>query len=314
MAVPPPPPADAVAFGIPLAPELPLVTPLGSIRDGAAVRFPELRVSVVRAAGLAMEADAYEPVYRPAAPGANGRRTITLLAGESGYALQLGDQARYAMGNAAIAAVAAADYPDWSLEIDLMGIVLALWQELHGVPVLHGAAVAGKTTLALECLARGATLLADDAVALEPAGSSTLAWPAFPCVRAWRADALRRGLSVADAPPVHPLVDKVRIPVGRGGPFAAARGPRPVVRCFLVRPAPAGEPPLAVAPVPPSQALIELLRYGSAPNLAEHLPTAAARLRALALLLSHAPLLELRVGRGDAGIEAAADTILKSIR
>ena len=95
-----------------------------------------------------------------------------------------------------------------------------------GAAVLLGGNGAGKTTLALECLARGATLLADDAVALEPAGSSTLAWPAFPCVRAWRADALRRGLSVADAPPVHPLVDKVRIPVGRGGPFAAARGPR----------------------------------------------------------------------------------------
>ena len=132
-----------------------------------------------------------------------------------------------------------------SIEQLLVDQVLPRALHLAGRPCLHGSAVrladgravavvgpsgSGKSTLAARLCDRGATLLCDDALALEVTPDGIVVHPAYASVRLWpdSAHAIAGG---EDLPPAAPHTDKRRL--ARLGAFEPAR----LQTLWLVEPA-----------------------------------------------------------------------------
>ncbi len=148
----------------------------------------------------------------------------------------------------------------WRWHRPLCAQALPLAATLHGLELFHASAVAfdgraiafvapsgtGKTSLALALVARGAALVTDDVLALEPAGIGVLAYPGVPLTNV-AADQLALLPSPARARIGAPFgaSDKVHVEVS-----SMASGPLPLgAVCFLAR-SDAIER-IAVTPAPP---------------------------------------------------------------
>jgi hypothetical protein len=196
------------------------------------------------------------------------------------------------------------------LGVHLMGMVMALWLELRGTACLHGSAVeiagraaifladkgAGKTTTAAYLAARGHPLLTDDLVALEVRDGVVHARPGYPEVRLWPSQLPHLLDGAGPLPRVRPDVEKVRVPVGAGGLGAMADGPVPVGRIYLPSRGDVAE--IALEPVGPAAALVQLVRQSFLPVEVERLGLQPARLAVLAALVAQAPTSRLRIPDG----------------
>ena len=188
------------------------------------------------------------------------------------------------------------------VEIQLLGVVLALWLERRGIPVLHGScgvidgrAVAflgrkgsGKTTLAAGLLATGHALLTDDLLALDATGSEVRAQPGYPMLRL-EPDQINRFVGTAGSfPKVHPRFTKRAVPVGPDfGRFHPE--PAPLHRVFLPERigdwnAADGDPP-TIEPAAPDRALLALVGHSYLEEEVHALGLAGSRFRRLAGLL-----------------------------
>jgi hypothetical protein len=147
-----------------------------------------------------------ECVYHPAF--SDGQRHFTVRRGEQGYWLSFDGFGRYAVSLDGREAQCEAD----AVTLDrserfLFAQVLPLAAVLQGLDVLHASAVAwdrgvvafvgpsgaGKTTLATRLVARGATLITDDGLALERMDERIIAHPGPPFVAIAAADAALAG-------------------------------------------------------------------------------------------------------------------------
>ena len=126
-----------------------------------------------------------------------------------------------------------------------------------GALVFVGVSGRGKSTLAAAFARAGHALLVDDGLVLEPEGGRFMALPGDRSIR------LRRDsgdwFDVDGALPAEPLgyADKQRIHAGQALRFATA--PVPVRAVFLLGDDPRA--PLSIQPLPPAQAMIELIHY-----------------------------------------------------
>ena len=118
------------------------------------------------------------------------------------------------------------------VELRFLGYVLSALHEFDGTPVLHGSCVAtsggagivfcgpwgaGKTSLAVDSLARGADLVSDDIVPIRSdTNGSCVAIASFPQLRIWPDDARLLGLDPGDLARVSPTEQKRRVPIGNG--------------------------------------------------------------------------------------------------
>lgn len=94
----------------------------------------------------------------------------------------------------------------------------------RGVVALIGDTGAGKSTLAAACCARGAALVADDALVIDLARATTRVWPTADGLRLWDDMLVATGSDVASGP----TAGKRRVPV------TLARGPAPLTGLLLV--------------------------------------------------------------------------------
>jgi hypothetical protein len=187
----------------------------------------------------------------------------------------------------------------WLVEIQLLGMVLALWLERRGTPTLHastvvvdGAAVAflgtkggGKTTAATALVAAGHPLLVDDLLALELTGREVLAHPGYPMLRLWPEQADHFVGSHDDLPLVHPSFTKRRVTVGDG--FGSHRTtPAPLRRIYLPVRQDGGE--VIIEQIPSREALIETVRNSFLHDAVHSFGLAGPRLPMLAEVLRHA--------------------------
>jgi len=187
----------------------------------------------------------------------------------------------------------------WLVEIQLLGMVLALWLELRGVPTLHastvvvdGSAVAflgtkggGKTTAATALVAAGHPLLVDDLLALDLTGRQVLAQPGYPMLRLWP-EQLAHFIGGGDQLPlVHPSFTKRRVQVGDGFGSHHA-GPSPLRRIYLPVRQEGGK--VTIEPVPSREALIETVRNSFLDDAVHSFGLAGSRLAMLAEVLSSA--------------------------
>jgi hypothetical protein len=194
-------------------------------------------------------------------------------------------------------------------EIQLLGMVLALWLERRGVPTLHassvvirGRAVAflgmkggGKTTAATALVAAGHALLADDLLALRIDDAGVFAQPGYPMLRLWPEQADHFLGGHADLPLVHPSYDKRRVvvepPFGRFHRFAA-----PLQRIYVPIRRMGGA--ISIEPLRSSDALIALVRESFLREAVHGLGLAAHRLGPLAQVLSTVDVRLLRYPDG----------------
>jgi hypothetical protein len=189
------------------------------------------------------------------------------------------------------------------VEIQLLGMVLALWLERRGTPALHAsvatvgsAAVAflaekgaGKTTVATALVAAGHRLLVDDLLAVHAEEDHVLAQAGYPMLRLWP-EQVRHflGEDPETSPDlVHPSYDKRRVPIGAGfGRFH--EGPAPLRRIYVPVRIRSGR--VRIMPMRPSQALVSVLRHAYLRDAVHGLGLAPGRLRSLAGVIERVPV------------------------
>lgn len=148
--------------------------------------------------------------------------------------------------------------------------------------VFVGVSGRGKSTLATSFSHDGHALIVDDGLVVEPDGPHALALPGDRSVRLWRdSEQLLDAHATHAAQPLGYAADKRRIPAGDTLRFGTQA--RRIHAIFLL-----GDDPqaaLSIRPLPPAQALIELIHYSfllDVGNPATH----AALMRATAHLAS----------------------------
>ncbi len=199
------------------------------------------------------------------------------------------------------------DY-EYLVPIQFLGIVMTLWMELRGLPVLHASGIAadnhgvaflavkrgGKTSLAAAMMQGGHRMLSDDLVALDVAAGSVLAHPGYPQSRMEPdvADHFVEGWE--HLPIVHPDFEKRRVPVGLLGVHESR--PMPLARIYLPERVDSG--PIEITPIPGPSALVELLRGSFMPTMVARFGLESERLSKLASVTNTTPMKRLRYPSG----------------
>jgi len=241
----------------------------------------------------------------------DGPGDITLYRTSDATVLRFADISCFALRAGRIDACLARREQLHLVEIQLFGMVLALWLEQRGVPVLHGAAVApgdravaflgsggaGKTSMTASFLQVGAGLLTEDLLALEPTPGAVLAHPGHPQLRMWPDGArhfLRRsdGLAI-----VHPAFAKLRVPIGEPMIGELASRPLPLGAVYILERQAAGTGP-SITPVAAGEALIALVRHSFVPELIQATAQAGPRFSTLAEIARCVPVFRLQYPDG----------------
>ena len=260
---------------------------------------PDVTFSCVDTAPLDVEFDAATCVLDVPLGGKSGAASISFHRLDGVDVVRIGDDADHYVWPDRIVCHLHDPSLSWLVEIQLLGMVLALWLERSGIPTLHastvvvdGAAVAflgtkggGKTTAATALVAAGHPLLVDDLLALELTGREVLAQPGYPMLRLWpeQADHFVGGHDTL--PVVHPAFTKRRVPVGDG--FGRHHtGPAPLRRIYLPVRRDGGE--VVIETIPSREALIETVRNSFLHDAVHSFGLAGSRLAMLAQVLRHA--------------------------
>jgi len=200
------------------------------------------------------------------------------------------------------------DTPDEALQWEVFGLVLSVWSEWAGRPVLHAAAVEvgrsavgflgesgiGKSSLTLEFLKNGHRILGDDQLILQRTAEGVSALPAVPWLKLGPDIALRAGLDPALLPRIHSASGKSRLDVREG---EWVDGPLPLGPIYLVERG-WDQPEVAIEPIGPSQSLFELIRYSFVPRTVTAAGLAGSRLSIAADAVQQGGVWRLRYPNG----------------
>ncbi len=210
-------------------------------------------------------------------------------------------------------------------EICLLGIVMALWLELSGSLCLHASAVhtrshgigflgfnrAGKSSLAASFLAAGSLLLTDDVLALDRDDHGrVMAQPGFPQLRLWPASAEELVDNAHDLEPVHPDLEKRRVPVGGGG-LGSFHDAAAELRALVLPERQGAE--IELAHLTPRQATIELVRHSFLGTLGEAAIGAGRRFERLVAVAERVPVFRLAYPNGLEHLPAVRGAILERL-
>lgn len=210
------------------------------------------------------------------------------------------------------------------VEIWLLGIVLAYWLELQGIPALHASAVVingraiaflssnkgGKSSLAASLMQLGYPLLTDDILPVERHDSSFLGRPGYPQMRMWP-DQAEHFAGHADLEQVHPQVSKRRVPVKALTKGAFCGSVRTLGGLYL--PERRDTLGIAITTLAPAEALMALIRNAFLAHNVQLPALEAARLRFFAALVRFVPVKRLVYPDGLEHLPAACDAILQDV-
>ena len=196
------------------------------------------------------------------------------------------------------------------IELRLLGAVLPFVLESREVPTLHAATLehrgvavglvsvngGGKTSLAAAGLAAGASLLADDLLALYFEDGRFLAAPGFPQMRMWPESASHFPPG-AELERFLPGMDKRRVPIGPSGLGRFCPHPKPLAGIYLVERQPPGSK-IEIERLRPALALMQLVRHSFTPYVVEALGWQERRIEVFGRLLENVPVKILRYPTG----------------
>jgi hypothetical protein len=160
-------------------------------------------------------------------------------------------------------------------------------------------------------LAAGRSLVSDDIVPLELVGGTFQARAGYPQMR-MEPDAIAHfAPDLEDLPRVHPGYSKLRLALLPRGPFRFHAGPASLQVVYVPRRHEAGGRGVEIRPLPPSEALIELVRHSFLPHAVEALGLQPRRLALLAQLVERIPVRELAYPSGFEHLEVVTEAILR---
>jgi hypothetical protein len=200
------------------------------------------------------------------------------------------------------------------IEIRLLGPVLSLWLEMKGLPALHASAVVvgdcavaflsanrgGKSSLAATLMQAGCALLTDDILPVEQVNAGFQGRPGYATMRMWPEEARYflgdyEGLEL-----IHPELAKRRVPIGQTGFGSFCSTPRPLACCYLPeRREPAERSTeIEITPVPPRDAVVELVRHSFSARVVEAAGLAPQRLELFSRMARQVPVRRLTYPNG----------------
>jgi HPr Serine kinase C-terminal domain len=202
----------------------------------------------------------------------------------------------------------------------LLGPVLAVVLQQRGLLVLHGSTVEidgaavvflggpgwGKSTLAAALHARGHGLVADDVTAVGFDADGPVVRPAYPQLRLWPDSVRAVGDDPAALPRLRPELEKRARPVAAN--LSATR--LPLRQIYVLRKNGA----MGAKPLPPQDAVIELVRHTYAVGFLADDEVRAAHLRQCGEACAHARTRRLTTSSSLQDLSALADLVERDIR
>jgi hypothetical protein len=160
----------------------------------------------------------------------------------------------------------------------------------HGIALIGGGG-AGKSTLTLALLLRGAKVLSDDQSWITPAPGSPLAQPGYPTIKLWRETAEAFGLTPDETLRVKPGINKFHWPI------RPHFQPNPVpLRHILLLNRTGDTGSIRCQPLERTAAIAALHRNYSGPTFAKRLNSAQAGLNQAAAIAGAVPVSTLSHG------------------
>ncbi|HXF61610.1 MAG TPA: hypothetical protein VNK95_08335 [Caldilineaceae bacterium] len=266
-------------------------------------------------------------VYASDRQNEQGESWLLLYRGLEGDCLRVSGQVDFWLNGAAIGYTPWAGSAAVDIEGYLLGVVLAYWLELQGIPVVHASAALGpggvvgflshsghgKSGLAAALMAGGGALLTDDLLPLEERAGRFWGRPGFPTMRMWPDEATFFLGGYEALPRVHPDLEKRRIRVGESGfgRFCAETQP---LACLYVpqrRPPDDSDPTISIEPLSPVEAMIELVRHSFVARLAQAVGLQPRRLDFFSRLVRTTPVRRLRYPSGFEHLPRVREAILE---
>jgi hypothetical protein len=210
-----------------------------------------------------------------------------------------------------------------------IGLILGYWLEIHAVPVIHASAVvisngavafpshrgSGKSSLAAAFVQAGNRLLSDDILPLDETASGYWGRPGLPQFHFWPTQQVYFTGSTAPIQDSLPIQRKKAIPVKKIN-FAAFCNERQLITCFYLpfRSGIAGDfRDIKIIPLKPAEAVIELVRNSTVPNLVESLHLQAERLAFFARLVQQVPVRRLVYPSGFELLPRVVEAVLQDL-
>lgn len=216
---------------------------------------------------------------------------------------------------------------DYIVEIRFLGEILSIWLELHGVPTIHASAVVvedgavgfmttnkgGKSALAAAMMAEGCPLLTDDILPLEVCDGTVIGRPGYPQMRMWpdEADFFTGGHENLEI--VHPWYTKRRVPVGGGG-FGRFCNERKPLKALYIPERTEDHDSVTIDPVPPSDALFELVSHSFSARIVEALGFQVPRMNFFATLVMQVPVRRVRFPSGFHNLSRVGDALFNDLK
>jgi hypothetical protein len=216
------------------------------------------------------------------------------------------------------------------VELHLVGLVLAFWLERQGFPALHASAVEvdsrisaflshggnGKSTLAAGFLRAGVALFTDDILPIKDYAGNILGRPGLPMINLWP-DQAAYFMDNEEFEIVVPDVHKKRIPVEAFKNGAFCHESRPLACIYIPHKSegPSHGADIEITPVPPAEAVIELVRYSFFPSMIfEKLGWQAPRLDLFARLVKQVPVRRLVYPAGFEHLSRVTEAVLQDLK
>ncbi len=212
-------------------------------------------------------------------------------------------------------------------ELFFLGRIFALWLELNGHTVLHGATVAldgertvaligpsgsGKSTLSNWLERQGCKLVTDDLIPLTPDSPGRVE-PGIPLSRLWPDSAtLLFGQNTFER--LHPAEEKLLIPGANDGKprfVSTSRNLRAIV--ILDRRRATENNRIEITPLSPARALVEINAQGYRPEALAQLDLTARRMAILAQTVATTPCYMLTFPNGLTHLPAIGHTVLHAM-
>ena len=216
-------------------------------------------------------------------------------------------------------------------ELHLLSEVLSLWLEMNGIVALHASAVTakdhavaflsskkgGKSSLAAQFVKSGHKLLTDDILPVEKRDGLFIGRPGYPQMRMWPDQAEHFLGGCQDLELIHPHASKRRIPIGADvagsigfGEFSSMDAPLSAIYLPERRD---DIQSIQISAMPPSLALIEMIRNSFTARIAELLGWSGKRMIFLSGLAASVPMRRLAFPNGNDHLTSVRDAILADL-
>jgi hypothetical protein len=218
------------------------------------------------------------------------------------------------------------------VEFYLLGPELAFWLEWQGVPALHASAVSianravaflshsgnGKSTLAAGFLKAEAALLTDDILPIEDQAGQFWGRPGLPQIKLWPDQAayfLENDNEGFEKVNFHRSKKRVPVEEFKNGAFCHESLPLACIYIPGKSEGPSNGTNMEIIPVPPAEALIELVRYSFIPpDICERLGWQAPRLDFFSRLVKQVPVRRLLYPAGFEHLPRVTEAVLQDLK